>query len=207
MDKDKVEWMTLGVKNESRVLHTRRNEGEKPADCFCWFLMWLDFAGHCSTWGLVQLCVSHPHPRPLLGFYQFVRLSHWGPCWSFIYSISLSFAKYLLIANFALGFPVRELRSWASYLTLLFMSPQIQNGDNNSTYRACILSCLSHVRLCDPMDCSLPNSSVHWILQARIVEWVTMLSSRESFQSRDRTPICIFCIGGRFFTAEPPGKP
>ena len=25
--------------------------------------------------------------------------------------------------------------------------------------------------LCDPMDCSLPGSSVHWILQARILEW------------------------------------
>ena len=31
---------------------------------------------------------------------------------------------------------------------------------------------LSHVRLCDPMDCSLPGSSVHGILQARILEWV-----------------------------------
>ena len=31
---------------------------------------------------------------------------------------------------------------------------------------------LSHVWLCDPMDCSLPGSSVHGILQARILEWV-----------------------------------
>ena len=34
--------------------------------------------------------------------------------------------------------------------------------------------------LCNPMDCSLPGSSVHGILQARIVEWVVMLSSRGS---------------------------
>ena len=28
--------------------------------------------------------------------------------------------------------------------------------------------------LCDPVDCSLPTSSVHGILQARILEWVAM---------------------------------
>ena len=38
-------------------------------------------------------------------------------------------------------------------------------------------SCLT---LCDSMDCSLPGSSVHGILQARILEWVAMPSSRES---------------------------
>ena len=39
--------------------------------------------------------------------------------------------------------------------------------------------------LCDPMDYSLPGSSVHGIPQARILEWVVMPSSRESFQPRD----------------------
>ena len=38
-------------------------------------------------------------------------------------------------------------------------------------------SCLT---LCNPMDCSPPNSSVHGILQARILEWVVMPSSRAS---------------------------
>ena len=52
--------------------------------------------------------------------------------------------------------------------------------------------------LCDPMDCSLPGSSVHGILQARKLEWVSMPSSRGSFQSRDRTQV--FCIAGIFFT-------
>ena len=41
--------------------------------------------------------------------------------------------------------------------------------------------------LCDPMDCSPPGSSVHGILQARILEWVAMPSSRESSPHRDRT--------------------
>ena len=37
-----------------------------------------------------------------------------------------------------------------------------------------------HHSLCDPMDCSLPGSSVHEILQARILEWAAMPSSRVS---------------------------
>ena len=42
---------------------------------------------------------------------------------------------------------------------------------------AYMLSCLSHVRLCDPMDHSPPASSVHGFLQARILERVAMPSS------------------------------
>ena len=45
------------------------------------------------------------------------------------------------------------------------------------------------------MDCSLPGSSVHGILQARTLEWVTMPSSRESFQPRDQTRVSVFCNG------------
>ena len=52
--------------------------------------------------------------------------------------------------------------------------------------------------LCNPMDCSLPGSSVHGMLQARILEWVAMLSSRGSSQPRDWTQVS--CTAGRFFT-------
>ena len=51
--------------------------------------------------------------------------------------------------------------------------------------------------LCDPMDCSLPGSSVHGILQARILEWVAMPFSRGSSHPRDQT--LVSCIAGRFF--------
>ena len=47
------------------------------------------------------------------------------------------------------------------------------------------------------MDCSLPGSSVHGILQARILEWAAMPSSRGSSQPRDR--IQVSRIAGRFF--------
>ena len=45
---------------------------------------------------------------------------------------------------------------------------------------------------------SPPGSSVHGILQARILEWVAISFSRGSFQSRDQTPVS---------SIEPPGKP
>ena len=51
--------------------------------------------------------------------------------------------------------------------------------------------------LCDPVDCSLPGSSVHGILQARILEWVAISFSRGSSRPRDRTPVSH--IGGRRF--------
>ena len=40
----------------------------------------------------------------------------------------------------------------------------------SSPMHACMLSCFSHVQLCEPLDCSPPGSSVHRILQARILE-------------------------------------
>ena len=55
-------------------------------------------------------------------------------------------------------------------------------------------SCLT---LCDPMDYSLPGSSVRGILQARILEWVAISFSRGSSQPRDRTRVS--CIVGRRF--------
>ena len=61
--------------------------------------------------------------------------------------------------------------------------------------------------LCNPMDLSPPDSSVHGILQARILEWVVMPSSKGSSQSKNETHISwVFCTAGRFCTAEPPGK-
>ncbi|MES6266278.1 hypothetical protein U6R57_12305, partial [Cutibacterium acnes] len=53
--------------------------------------------------------------------------------------------------------------------------------------------------LCDPMDCSPPGSSVHGILQARILEWVAISFSRGSSQPRDQTQVSH--IAGGFFTS------
>ena len=55
-----------------------------------------------------------------------------------------------------------------------------------------ILLCLvvqSCPTCCDPIDCSLPGSSIHGIPQARILEWFAMPSSRGSSKPRDQTQV------------------
>ena len=54
--------------------------------------------------------------------------------------------------------------------------------------------------LCNPMDCSLPGSSVHGILQASILEWVDFPFSRVSLQPRDPTQGLSPELADRFFT-------
>ena len=62
----------------------------------------------------------------------------------------------------------------------------------------------SYPTLCDPIDSSLPGSSVHGIFEARILEWVAISSSRglPGPGTRPASPV----LAGRFFTAVPPGK-
>ena len=60
-------------------------------------------------------------------------------------------------------------------------------------------SCLT---LCDPMDCSLPGSSVHGIFKARVLEWVAISFSRG--YSQPRNWIRVSWIAGEFFTTEKP---
>ncbi|CAM9632051.1 unnamed protein product [Rangifer tarandus platyrhynchus] len=63
-------------------------------------------------------------------------------------------------------------------------------------------SCLTP---CDPMDCSLPGSSVHGILQTRILEWVAIPFSRGSSQPRDRSGS--LALQADSLLSEIPGKP
>ena len=64
--------------------------------------------------------------------------------------------------------------------------------------RTCMLSRQSCPTPCDPMDCTLPGSSVRGILQARILEWDAISYARGSFQPRTRT--WVSCIASRFLT-------
>ena len=66
-----------------------------------------------------------------------------------------------------------------------------------SAYKVKVKS-LSPVQLCDPMDCSLSGSSIHGILQARVLEWTAISFSRGSSQPRNRTRVSR--IAGRLFT-------
>ena len=67
-----------------------------------------------------------------------------------------------------------------------------------SLWGPCCLVVKSCLTLCDPMDCSPPGSSVHGILQARILGWVATPPSRGSSRPRDQT--CRSCLGRRGFT-------
>ena len=68
----------------------------------------------------------------------------------------------------------------------------------NSPPKASEGKSLSRFQLCSPVDCSPPCSSVNGILQARILEWITISFSKGSSQVRDGTRVS--CIAGRFFT-------
>ena len=70
-------------------------------------------------------------------------------------------------------------RKWWNVLEL--------SGYSCITLCCCAKSLQSCSTLCDPMDCSPPGSSVHGILQARILEWVAMPSSRGSSWPRNWT--------------------
>ena len=56
----------------------------------------------------------------------------------------------------------------------------------------------SYPTLCNPMDCSLPGSSIHGIFQTRVLEWVAISFSRGSSQPSDQTQVSH--IVGRCFT-------
>ena len=60
-----------------------------------------------------------------------------------------------------------------------------------SNIYCCCLVAKSCLTLCDPMDCSLPSSSVHGILQARILEWVAISFSREGIFLTQGSNMCL----------------
>ena len=80
-------------------------------------------------------------------------------------------------------------RSWRSNLLVIYIKCKRQDLKTWKYFQvcACVVSHFSHAWLCVSMNSSLPGSSVHGILQARILHWVAMPSSRESSQSKDWT--------------------
>ena len=103
------------------------------------------------------------------------------------------------ITNFRINFQLLPIQFNCSYLFSL--PPWLNSIDwmlSESESEVAQL-CLT---LCDPMDCSLSGSSVHGILQARILEWVAISFSRGSSQPRDRTQVS--CIAGRRFASKCP---
>ena len=96
------------------------------------------------------------------------------------------------------------MRSWLEEAQPVWLKqrrePSERPGWKVSWRRLCewVIVTLSCLILCDPMDCSLPGSSVHGIPQARTLEWVAISFSRGSSPPRDQTQASH--IAGRFFT-------
>ena len=86
---------------------------------------------------------------------------------------------------------------WGKYLLIYhsFIGQSVKNLPAMQKWSEVAQPCPT---LCDPMDCSLPGSSVHEIFQARVLEWGAISFSRGSSRPRDRT--WVSCIVGGCFT-------
>ena len=96
-------------------------------------------------------------------------------------------------------FPPRAFRGSLAPRTPWLWTSSLQSCDRISF--CCYILCSP---ICDPMDCSLPGSSVHGILQAGILEWVAISFSRGSSWHRDgtRSP----ALQADSLSSELPGK-
>ena len=104
------------------------------------------------------------------------------------------FAKFMSIASVM---PSSYLIIWHPLLLLpsIFSSIRVFFNESEKWSESKVAqSCLT---LCDPMDCSLPGSSVHGIFQARVLEWIAVSFSRRSSRPRDRTQVS-HIVDGRF---------
>ena len=75
-----------------------------------------------------------------------------------------------------------ELMPYISYIYIYIYIIYIYTCANAQSFKLCLT-------LREPMDCSLPGSSVHGILQPRILQWVPISSSRGSSSSKVRTHV------------------
>ena len=96
---------------------------------------------------------------------------------------------------------INTMKTDSVALPLLLAKSNLNFASKSYVLPSCSVLCLvtqSCLTLWDPLDCSLPGSSVHGIFQARILEWVAISSSRGSSWTRDQT--CVSCNADRFFT-------
>ena len=123
----------------------------------------------------------------------------WFFC-TWLFALTLS-SSLLLISGSSSWLHVRDTCPDCAANQLLHWSPSLQ-----LSMLACAQSCLT---LCNPMDCSLPGSSVLGIFQARILEWVAISSSRWSSQTRDQLPCLLHLLHWQAdsLPLAPPGNP
>ena len=88
----------------------------------------------------------------------------------------------------SMGFSMARVLEWGAIA--FSMSITLRSGNSLTIIVLVCLVTQSCPTLCNPMGYSPPDSSVHGVLQARILEWVAMPSSRGSSWPKDRT--CVF---------------
>ena len=148
------------------------------ANSICTCISALVFYFHCVLTG------KYFHMR--MFYFQFYILVYHH---KFLYLIHKQFIIFYFL------FRVKSLKKYISKTLMIFRYLIPSNIFWISDYIVMdILCCFclvaqSYSILCDPRDCSPPDSSVHGISQARILEWVAISFSRGSSQTRDRTHV------------------
>ena len=126
-----------------------------------------------KEWGLLQM------PEPEEDSWVRIKNTSWRSFHPLPLESSACLSQAELRGSLAPSFGIMEF-----WVTLL-----------RHSYR--VLVAQSCPTLCNPMDCSPPGSSIHGILQARVLEWAAIPFSGGSSPPRDRTPIS--CIASGFF--------
>ena len=134
-----------------------------------------------------------------------------------VHSINGRLENYFILkVNFFLYFlkvkvshSVMSNSLWPHGLYTPWNSPGQNLLVNWEKWKVKVLAAQLCLTLCDPVNCSLPGSSVHGILQVRVVEWVTIPFSTGSSQGllNCRDWIQVSQIAGGFFTIWATRKP
>ena len=126
------------------------------------------------------------HPHPLYLWYRLFVLYVWLSISALQTGSSVPFSRFHICALiYDIFLPLSDL----------FHSVRPSLGPS---VHECTISHLSCPTLCHTMDCTPPGSSICGILQAKILEWVTVTSSRGSSQPRDLTSVSYVSYIGRW---------
>ena len=151
----------------------------------CCLLLLLFFFLHCEACVISVLWLGI---KPPLLAIEVWSLNDWT---AGEVTCSASFHKLSLYCHSVLSLNVSSSeRSWRA--------PKCKEGSHWLSMKVKMLVAQSCPTLCNPKDRSPPGSSVHGILQARVLECVAIPFSRGSSRPRDWTQVS--CIAGRFFT-------
>ena len=122
---------------------------------------------------------------------EIVGWHHWLDGYEFEQALGVGDGQGSLACCSPWGCKESDMTEWLNWTEF---HKTMESRKNSMKWSEVTQSCLT---LCYPVDCSLPGFSIHGILQARILEWVTISFSRASSQHRDQTRVS--CIGGRRF--------